>query len=326
MSLPLPGDVHVNRPLTNLSVQYAQSAMDYVADRFAPVYGAPNQSDVFFKFTKDYWFRDQMKLRGPGAKAERAGYGVETDSFYCNVWSLAKSIDDQVRANTDSPLNSDRNAQQFLGQLERIRREKAFATAMLATSVWTTDITGVSGSPSAGQVKQWNDSASTPLEDIAAQKSAVKLLTGVMPNVLAMGQQVWDALKLHPDILALINGGATTVNPALVTQQMVAQVMGLDEIMVSSAVENTAAEGATFAGSYIFGKKALLGHRNTMQDIEAVSSAKTFTWKGYCGNDLGIRILKYRDEPHADIVEMESAFTHKVVAADTGVLFSSLVA
>lgn len=326
MSLPTPGDVHVNRPLTNLSVAYIQGEADYAADRAAPVLGGPNQSDVFYKFDKDYWFRDSLKVRGPGSQAEEAGYGVSTDSYFAPVWSLRKKIDDQVRANTDSPLDADRNAMQFLSQLAMIRREKAFAAVALTTSVWGLDITGVSGSPSTNEVKQWNDSASTPLEDIAAQRSIQKKKTGLFPNVLVLGQEVWDMLKVHPDILALVNGGATTVNPALVSRQMVAQAMELEEIVVSGAVENTAAEGATFSGSFIAGKKGLLLHRNNAKTIEAVTAIRTLTWKGYAGNDLGVRVLKYREEPHNDVIEIESAFVHKIVASDAGTYFATLVA
>ena len=326
MSLPTPGDVHVNRPLTNLSVAYIQAAADYAADRAAPVLGGENQSDVFFKFDKDYWFRDSLKVRGPGAQAEEAGYGVSTDSYFAPVWSIRKKIDDQVRKNTDSPLDTDRNAMQFLSQLAMIRREKAFAAVALTTGVWGSDVAGVSGSPGAGEVKQWNDAASTPLEDVAAERSIQKKRTGLFPNVLVLGQEVWDKLKVHPDILALVNGGATTINPALVTRQMVAQAMELEEIVVSGAVENTAAEGATFSGSFIAGKKGLLLHRNTAKTVEAVTAIRTFTWKGYAGNDLGVRVLKYREEPHFDVVEVESAFAHKIVASDAGTYFATLVA
>ena len=65
--LPTPGDVHVNAPLTGMSLLMAQSMADFVADRAAPNIPSDKQSNVFYKFTKDYWFRDVMRQRGAEA-------------------------------------------------------------------------------------------------------------------------------------------------------------------------------------------------------------------------------------------------------------------
>lgn len=325
---PTPGDVHVNRPLTNLSVQYAQALDKFKADSLAPILPADNRSDLFFKFTKDFWFRDEMKERGPGTEAVEAGYGVVTDSYVCVPYAVRKAISDQTRANEDSPLNSDRNAMQFVTRLERIRREKAFAAACLATGKWATDITGVAGVPGASQVKQWNDSASTPIEDVQALCTLVELLTGFRPNVLAIGQQVWDKLKNHPDLVDRLKyGGQMTGNLAKVTPAMVAALFELEELVIMNAVENTAKEGAAFAGGYIAGKTGLLMYRDSTAAIEGVTAVRTFTWRRYLSADIGFRIKKYRLEQfESDYVEMQSAFVHKIIASDLGVFIASLVA
>lgn len=328
MALPTQSDVHVDTALTNMSVAYQQDLAEFQADNLAPVQASDKQTNKYFKFTKDFWFRDAMQLRGPGAAAPRLGYGVETASYAIDVWSGAKAIDDQVRANEDSPLNSDRNAMQFITRLERIRREKAFAAACLATGKWDTDITGNTSASSYGtSIAQFDDADSHPLIDIAYYRTAVKLTTGFNPNVLVLGQQAWDSLKNHADLLNRINGGSNNGNPAMVTREIVAQIMELEEVVVMSAVENTAAQGATFAGSFIAGKHGLLMYRDKTAAVEGVTAVKTFTWQQYAANANGTRVLKYRDETvHSDIVEIESAFVHKIVASDLGVFFNGLVA
>ena len=187
-NLPTPGDVHVNGPLTNMSLAYSNELEMYVADRAAPIIPSSKQSDVFYKYDKEYWFRDALRLRGPGQEAAELGYGVSTDSFHCDVWAGKKPIPDMVRSNEDGPLNSDRDAMEFVTELERIRREKSFASTFMLTGTWTTDYDGVdSGSPTANQVQRWDRAASTPIEDIRALRTSVHLLTGVRPNVLVMG-------------------------------------------------------------------------------------------------------------------------------------------
>lgn len=328
MSQPTQSDVHVNIPLTNMSVLYANAQTDYQADNLAPIMPSKNQSNVFFKYPKDFWFRDALQKRSPGGEAARVGYGLTTDSFYIDIWSAAKMIDDQLRANTDSPLDDDEDAMMFLTSLERLRRELAFAATCMTTGVWGTDVTGNSSASAYGSntVMQWSRSGSTPLEDIANYRTAIKLVTGVMPNVFACGQQVWDILKNHAEITGRITGGATTTTPAQVTKQLVAALMELDEIVVLSAVQNTASEGAAFTGTYVVGKVGLLMYRNAKAGIRALTAVRTFTWTTYAANDNGVRVLKYRQEPfHSDVIEIESGFIHKVVAADVGIFFNSLV-
>lgn len=328
MSRPTQSDSHVNGPLTDMSVAYMQDLAEFKADALAPIHASDKQSDLFFKFTKDFWFRDGLQKVGPGAAAPRLGYGIETDSFAIDVWSAAKPISDQVRANEDTPLNSDRNAMQFLTRLERLRREKSFAAACLAASVWSVDVDGNTSASSYGSntIAHWDDDDASPLEDIAHYKSFVKLRTGFDPNVLVIGRQVWDKLKNNADVLARISGMGSNASPAMVTRQIVASIMELDELVVMDAVENTAADGATFAGSFVAGKKGLLMHRNPTAAIESVTAVKTFTWQRYAGAANGTRMLTYREEPiHSDIVEIESAFVHKIVAPDLGVYFTDLV-
>lgn len=330
MTLPTQGDVHVNGPLTDLSVQYAQSLDKFAADKLAPNHPSEKQSDLFFKFTKDYWGRDAMKERAPGALAAEAGYGVATDSFACVPYAVAKPIPDQVRANEDAPLQSDRNAMRFLTILERIRREKAFVTAAMSANTWTTTKTGVAAAPGANQFLQWNDAASTPIEDIRSFCTEVDKLTlgAARPNVLAVSQAVWDKLADHPDIIDRLKyGGQLSGSLSKVTPQMLAALLDLEEIVVMGAIENTAAEGAAFSGDYIAGKKAILLYRNMSAGIENVTGVKTFTWRRYINNPGGWRIKTYRDEPReSDVVEMQSAFVHKLIAADAGVYIPSAVA
>lgn len=330
MSLPTEGDVHVNAPLTDLSVQYAQSLDKFGADRLAPIHPSDKQTNVFFKFTKSYWGRDAMKERGPGTPAAEAGYGIETDSYACIPYAVKKPISDMVRSNEDSPLDSDRNAMQFLMRLERIRREKAFVAAAMSASTWSTTKTGVAAAPGANQFLQWNDAASTPIEDIRSWCTEIELLTmgAARPNVLGLGQQVWDKLADHPDLVDRLKyGGQLQGSLARVTPDMVAALLGLEEIVIMGAVENTAAEGASASASYIAGKKAVLLYRNTAPGVETVTGVKTFTWSRYIGNPAGWRLKTYRDEPlESDVVEMQSAFAHKLVAADAGAYIPSVVA
>lgn len=326
---PTTTDVHVNRILTNMSVAYLQSLTAFQADNLAPIMPVQKKSDAYYKLNKEYWFSDLMKKRGVGARAIQVGYGVSTDSYLCDLWSVGKPIDDQVRANEDSPLNSDRNAMQFVSRLERMNREKQFKTALWGSGVgWTTNLTGntsASNIEGAQTFAQWNDNDAAPIDDIATMKMVMQKLTGFEPNVLALGRPAWEALKKCDQILDRITGGSTSINPAHVTKSMVAALLEVEEIIVLSAVENTAGHGVTMVGDYIFGKDGLLMFRDKTPGIETATACRTITWQQYAGNANGTRILKWRDEPiHSDQIEVESTYVHKMVAPDLGIFLSGV--
>jgi hypothetical protein len=330
MTLPTPSDLHVNRPLTNMSVAYMQSLLNFQADNLAPIMPSQKKSDMYFILNKEYWFSDIMKQRGIGAPAIRQGYGVSTGSFVCDLFALGKEIDDQIRANEDSPLNSDRTAMKFVTRAMLMNREKSFKSNFWATGKWGTDLTG-NGSASnvsgASTFMQWSNAAATPIEDIAQMKLIMAKSTGFEPNVLAMGREVWEALRACPEILNRITGGSTSINPAHVTKDMVARLLEVEEIVVLSAVENTAGHGVTMTGSFIFGKQALLMYRDASVGIETPTACRTITWQQYAGNKNGTRILKWRDESvHSDIIEVESTYAHKIIATDLGMFLNSAVA
>jgi hypothetical protein len=328
MTLPTSRDAHVNTVLTDWAVRYMNEATDFKADLLAPIIPSKKKTNSFYKFEKADWFRDEMKKRGEGGPVPMAGYRLTTEPFEIDVWSVGKPIDDQTRDNEDDILDSDEDATQFVMNLERIRREKAFCTAAMATGKWSTDVTGNTSASVYGSntVAQWDDADSSPLEDIAYYRSAMKLATGLNGNVLAIGRQVWDVLKNHPDLLSRITGGSNNGNPAKVTAEIVAQVMELEELVILEAVENTALEGATMTGAYIAGKHGLLMHRNLKAGRKGATAIKTMTWQRPRSDASGIAILKYPQTVHMDVVECESNFVHKICATDLGVFFNGLVA
>ncbi len=324
---PSRSDVHVDRPLTQISLAFMQKADNFIADRVFPVVPVAKQSDKYFTYDRGMFNRDEMKLRAPGTESAGASYTLSTDSYSADVWALHKDIADQVRANADTPLQLDREATEFLTTKALIRKEKLWNTTFFTTSVWTTDVTGVSGAPGAGQVRQWNEAASTPIENVRAAARTIHGSTGFRPNKLVIGRAVYDALLDHPDIVGRIDRGQTS-GTAVVMRQNLAALFEMDEILVMDAINNTANEGATNAHSFIGGKHALLVYAAPSPGLMVPSAGYTFSWTGLLGaGALGTRIKRLRMEHlESDRVEIEMAFGHKKVAADLGYFFSGVVA
>jgi hypothetical protein len=323
---PTPSDVHVNAPLTNISVAYMQQAAAYIADKVFPVVPVQKQSDRFFKYGKADWFRDDAKERAPATESAGGGFDIDnTPSYSARVFAFHKDVDDQLRANADAAISPDRDATEYVSQLLMIRKDKQWASNFFTTGVWGTDLTGVAGVPGAGQFKQWDQAGSTPITDIQGQCLLVAEATGYKPNKLVLGARSFNILRNHADVLDRYKH----TQKAIITEELLAAVFGVEQVLVAMATNNTAAEGATAAMSFIANSKsALLVYANPTPSLMKPSGGYTFGWTGLLGaGSTGSRIKRFRMEHlESDRIEGEMAWDQKVVAADVATFFTTAVA
>lgn len=325
---PSRSDVHVNRPLTNLSVAFAQDAEGFIAARAFPVVPVQKQSDRYFLYPRGDFNRDEMRARAPGTESAGGTYAVDnTPSYSCTSFAYHKDVPDEIRDNADEPMNLDREATDYLTLKFLIRREKLWASTFFATSIWTTQVTGVAAAPGAGQFLQWNDPASTPIEDIRLGRTTTKLVGGLRPNKLVVGSYVYDKLVDHPDIVGRLDRGQTQ-GPAKANLDSLAALFDLKEVLVMDAIENTAVKGATESNAFIGGKHALLIYAAERPGIMTPTAGYTFSWTGRFGaSALSSRIKRLRaDLLASDRLEIEAAFVPKLISADLGYFFASAVA
>src|SRR5690349_685712 len=123
MPQPTASDVHVNRPLTQFSVAYVQSTDRFIATQVFPNIGVEKQSDLFFTYPKGYWFRSEARRRAPGTSTPGIGSTRSTGNYYAPVYGVHEDVDDQIRANTDAPLDADRDAAILVTQNMLIKRD-----------------------------------------------------------------------------------------------------------------------------------------------------------------------------------------------------------
>lgn len=329
MPQPTRGDVHVNTPLTNISVAYMQAQTNFIATRFFPNVPVSKQSDRYYVYDRGDFNRDEMKERAPGTESAGGGYALDnTPTYFAPVRAFHKDIPDQVRNNEDSPLNSDRDATRFVTNKALIHRERVFAAAALASGVWDNERTGVNSDVTAGsEFLIWNDENSDPVTDIRTAKRTVLEATGFEPNKIVLGASVFDALIDHPDIVDRVKYGQSSGEVAIVNERALAALFGLQEVLVSKAVHNSAAKGATESSAFINGTNALLGYVTPNPGIMVPTAGYNFSWTGHLGATAdGHRIKRFRmEELASDRVEIEMAFDQNVVGSELGYFFENAV-
>ncbi|NBR70500.1 MAG: hypothetical protein EBT75_00125 [Proteobacteria bacterium] len=81
MPQPTSSQVHVDAILTNISVAYMQQQANFIASRVFPIVPVSKQSDKFFTYTKNDWFRDEAQRRADATESAGGGYGLSTDTY-----------------------------------------------------------------------------------------------------------------------------------------------------------------------------------------------------------------------------------------------------
>ena len=336
MTLPLnAAGVHIDAPLTNLTVAYLQDQSNFIADRVFPRVSVAKKSDKYYIYDRaDFNRAGQVKKRSAGTSANTIGMKLSTDSYYAEVYGLAMDFDFETLANEDTALNVRSAGAEVLTMQMLIAREAEFADTYFKAGIWGTEYAGVSGSPLAGQVKQWSSYVdSTPIIDITNARRAMQLKSGgFKPNVMVVGKEVRDILVNHPEILERLNGGATVTNTALITNTKLAEIFEVEDFLVMEAVQNTAAEGLAETNAFIGGKSVALFYRPKSAGLMVPSAGYTFVWdelenatgfgvsiKSYTGDFLAVVGIKEK-------IEANLAYDQKVVSADLGVFFASIVA
>lgn len=335
---PSRSDVHVNTPLTNISIAFLQQADNFVAAKVFPNIPVAKQSDAYFTYDRGEFNRDEMEERTPGTESAGGNYQIGDDTYYAKTYAYHKDVPDQVRANADNPINLDREATEYVTHKGLIKREVTWASTYFTAGdpgdTWTWDADGASSRSAAfdptsaanNDLVYWNDASSTPIEDVRLLKRYVLESTGFMPNALTLGRPVFDALVDHPDIVGRLDRGQTT-GPAQANRDALAALFEVEDVLVMDAIKNTGKEGQTANHSFIGGKHALLSYRPPSPGLMTPSAGYTFSWTGMAGaGENGMRIKRFRmDHLESDRVEIDMSYAQKKVSADLGAFFGNIV-
>lgn len=333
MPQPSSSQVHViDVLLGNISVGYQLDENKFISNRIFPTVPVQKQSDKYLVWDRDAWFRSDAAERAPGTPSVGTGYTFSTDEYYARVYAVHKDIDDQTRANADDVFNLDREATRLVTQQLLIRKDKLWVetyftpagSAGSRTSSWRKTMSGVAASPTGDQFIQFDASGSTPIQTLRDEIITIEEATGYRPNTLVLGARVWHTLIDHADFIDRIKYSER----ALVTTNLLAQVLEIEDVIVTNVVHNTAVEGATLDMEFMAGKHALLLYRTPNAGLMTPSAGYTFAWNGYLGaSAVGSRIKRFRlEEIASERIEGEMAFAHKIVADDLGTFFADAVA
>lgn len=260
-----PADLHVDAALSHISLDFHND--EFIADRVSPRIRVDKESDKYFVWGTDA-FQTPSTGRTPKSLFARTEFAPATASFVCEEYGLEVPVDDRERRNADAGADIEIAAVEKATGIIMTCREKRLADILTSTSRVTQNTT-LSGT------SQWNDyTNSTPIANVDTARSTIHAAGAPNPNTLVMGREVFDTLKQHPDILEAFK----YTRSGAVTEAMMADLLGVERVLVGNARYRTSNEGQASVLSYVWGKNAVLLYTPPMPSRFTPAATYTFVF------------------------------------------------
>ena len=254
-------------------------------------------------------------------------YTVQVDQMIMGIDQI-RQTDLQRRQGPSLARDPRKQRTKAMAEQANIHQDRLFAEHFFKSGVWGNEWSGVDTTTTSGtEFIKFSSDNSDPIKFIDARKQEIHEQTGRMPNKLAIGVNVFNALKHHGDILERVKFGGTTANPANVTRKVLAELFEVEELVVPLSVMNKANLGAEADMGYIGDPNALLlAYATDAPSVDEPSAGYIFTWD-MLGDGQIMPIFHYPGEngTHSEYVEGLMATDMKKTADDLAVFCKDVV-
>ena len=228
--------------LTNVCLSYFQNAAGYVARKVFPIVPVPISSAHFYEFDKGDLARDNVARKPEFGRVSPGIYGKREKFYHCEVDQVITGIDqistlDFQRTNAPAVIDPRRVKVRWVAEQMNIHLDRVWAGKYFNPASWTHVYTGVNtGTPGDSQFWCFDSANSDPVTFFSRLRNRM-ILSGLRePNKMVLGANAFVALTNNPSILERIKYQGSEANPANVTENVLAQLFGLDEIVVAKSV------------------------------------------------------------------------------------------
>jgi hypothetical protein len=303
---------HINAALSQFSAGTATNAQSrMIGQLVAPELTVDKQSDSYYIFDASDMKIDKPEYAGL-AQVSRITRSESEGTYKAKEFALEEAIAWGKLANADAGLRIERRAAAGLVNKLLRRREKAVADVLFATGTFT-------NTAALAAADRWDADTSNPVKKVSDVREIIRLASGLDPNAVVMGAAVWAGLRNHPDITSRV-AGLVAGTPA--TEAQAAAALGVDRVLVGSAVVNTAGANAN-----VWGKFASVCYIDPAagRDVDgAIVPMQQFVWDGVAAP---FSTFTYESqESRAHIVQCYDAVDAKAINVNSAYLLSTVVA
>lgn len=307
-----PVSARIDVPLTQFATAYKND--EFFADILSPVVSTPDVGGKYAQRNRRDVSHARNDMLGSRGHHNEVDYDVTWTAYLVQDRGLKGVVSSQLRQSAAAVLSPDQLCVDNVMQNMMLNREIRVATQLCTSGNFTN--TGAVGTV-------WtNETSGNPLGDIGTAVAAIPSFGANSKLVGYCAQTVWNALRKHPQMLALKG-----ISEGQVSLEEAARYLGLDELYVSKTRKETANLGVTASYAYVytatvFGIIALPRNAPAGNDVQAFS----VTFRQEPG--LEVRSWEIPDEGKggstAHAVELSDV--EVIPQADMGYLLTSVIA
>lgn len=233
----------INTPLTAFVSGYTPG--NFIADKLCPVIEHDKTSGTYFSKSKADIVTEYEDLMGPETEASIVDYSTSKTDFTLVARGLGAYIPYAKLDAASDPLDVEQGYAKTVMNALLLKHERRVATVLLTTTSYVAANRLTATAP-------WNNpTTGVPVDDFHRARALLAPGDADTTKVVGgMGLEAYLALSRSPQLLGLRAGGGT--KDGVLSQEEVAQKLGLDELWVSDVQYATSARGATLATSRVW--------------------------------------------------------------------------
>ncbi|NBW08354.1 MAG: hypothetical protein EBR82_10035 [Caulobacteraceae bacterium] len=327
-----PTGYAVNGVLSNISTAYMQKQEAYVAAKIFKPIAVGDIAGVYYKLSKADMMRSQAEKVGPLVDTPVGQFAITNGTYRSELKALANAIDLEVFGEAASQAGGQidlyQTAVEFITNQLLLKQELEFAATALVTGVWGTTVVGTTGGTG---FYKFGESAANPLNAIEAGLVKIYETTGIMAQDLtvSMSYKVFRAIAKHSTVIERVKytkgiSSASGMGDGQVGAAEIAGALGIKEknLVVSSAIYNTANHGATASMAEVFGDNILISYAPDTPSKNTPAAGYHFNWTGYKGGggSNGVYIATWNDPNKRGAIMVDGVLHNapEIVSTDTG--------
>ena len=320
--------------LTNVCISHYEEPT-YAHKKIFPVCPVDFPSGYYYTFSKADLARDNVKVKPAYGKVAPAQMGLTEDSYSCQVYQINIGFDKLIalsyqRAKSPGSADPMKARAKMIAEQIAQHQEFEFAKKFFSAEAWEakggTVWTGAASGNDATKTFKKFDDTNDPVDFFDRRSIDIRRNGRRKPNKIALGIETFAALKNNKWIKERIKYSGTTQNPAIVTESVLAQIFGVDQVVVLDSTYNEAGVNEEENMQYICDPKgALLLYAPDAPQVDTPSAGYIFTWNLVGSNYIAIDTYEGEAGTHTEIMEGIIAYDMKITAPSLAIFFKDCV-
>ena len=306
--------------LTDYTIAYEND--DFIGTQLFPVKKAASRVGRYFIYGIE-GFTSEDDLRAPGTEANEVDHEYTSASFYAEEHSLKEGVPWEVRdeaAALGGILDPYFDATEIVTRKIDLGRERQIASTLR-------DVTQITHNTTLTGTAQWTDyTNSDPNSNITAGKSAIRGSIFTDQNLVAVVPwAVFEVLRYHPKVLSYL----TITNTRILTQELLATIWGVDQVLVPAALYNSANPNQTPNMVDVWGKDVILARVENNPGLRSRTVGLTFRVVYNSRNYQGPQMAEVRQWTEQikkrDVVEVSYTEARQLTSPGSAYLIKNVI-